>query len=175
MNKLELKSAMSRAREQGISFARFSSPVLDMIREIIPERKKFIRELEFLIRSQFMLVEYVCDYRAVKKVGGVTYQRVPVGCLVALDTNAIGFSFCCPLDSFNKRIARTIAQGRALKYTTDEVEEYIESIPQHTPGGKPITLLTPDGNEVSKREVVRHHYDRLITRAAKYFKDEDDE
>lgn len=41
------------------------------------------------------------------------YDRTPFGCMVALAPDMIGVSICNPRDSFNKKRARQIAEGRA--------------------------------------------------------------
>lgn len=53
-----------------------------------------------------MLVKYVRDE-----------DRNPVGCIVSLDKNLLGWSLCSPQDKFSKKIAKKIAIGRALKST----------------------------------------------------------
>ncbi len=55
-------------------------------------------------------------YRYVRKE-----DRTPIGC-AAIEVNSeekrlhVGWSFCCDLDNFNKKIARSIAGGRAKSH-----------------------------------------------------------
>ncbi len=37
----------------------------------------------------------------------------PIGCVIGLAANQVGWSLCCKKDIFNKQMARTIAKGRA--------------------------------------------------------------
>lgn len=120
-----------------------------------------------------MLVSYIYNY----VLFGETYRKVPVGCLVATNKDMVGYSFCCPLDTFNKVLARRIALGRALAKIPKDVEEFIENIPTET-HGKPLVLNVRIGDEIVtqlKRDVVKFHYQRMLKRAAKYFSEEEDE
>lgn len=51
-------------------------------------------------------------------------KRNPYGILLAKkngDNVSIGFAFCCPKDSFDKKLGRTIAEGRANAYQNSKV------------------------------------------------------
>lgn len=46
----------------------------------------------------------------------IRYVKVkdkPIGCVVGLSADRIGWSLCCKKDVFNKKMARMIAMGRA--------------------------------------------------------------
>ncbi|KKL78816.1 hypothetical protein LCGC14_2021010, partial [marine sediment metagenome] len=45
----------------------------------------------------------------------VYFQKKPIGTVVALDKDKIGWSQCCPLDHFNKKRGINITKGRAIK------------------------------------------------------------
>lgn len=45
----------------------------------------------------------------------------PIGCVYAQNAAMIGWSLCCKRDIFSKKMARTIASGRAMNGTKKEV------------------------------------------------------
>ena len=55
-----------------------------------------------------MLVRYIRDEKT----------RKPYGCVVATGAGQVGWSLCHPNDNFSKKLARTIASGRAQTMAT---------------------------------------------------------
>ncbi len=67
-----------------------------------------------------MLIEYIRNQ-----------DREPVGCVVALDRDSIGISLLNPKDTFNRKLAKQIASGRAELGVVPEIpkekEDLVES------------------------------------------------
>lgn len=59
--------------------------------------------------------------------GGMTIRYLrdksskPIGCVVAIEDNRMGWSLCCKKDVFTKKMARKIAFGRAVNGTSQQV------------------------------------------------------
>ena len=84
-----------------------------------------------------MLVKYV---RKPKIVGDKTEYH-PVGVVVALSEDIIGWSYCCKLDHFDRERGKQIAVGRAEK-----------------------------GTKKKPPRIIQKALEDMKTRAAKYFK-----
>ena len=73
-----------------------------------------------------MLINYIRKQYANKEKG--IFNSSPIGIVVALDKNKIGWSLLNPKDKWNKKIGLSIAIGRANKFTDEkDLFEQLES------------------------------------------------
>lgn len=52
----------------------------------------------------------------------------PIGCVIVADNGKVGWRLCCKKDTFTKKMARTIALGRALHGTHQPLPYKIETL-----------------------------------------------
>ena len=96
-----------------------------------------------------MLVKYIRDN-----------AKRPIGCVVAVAPDAVGWSVCHPNDPFNKQRAMEIARGRAEKGSVSLPPEY-----------RSVWKFTEDDLvKVSLYSVVGAELEIMAERASKYFK-----
>ena len=55
-------------------------------------------------------------------------NQIPIGCIISIDENHIGWSLCNPKDTFNKNRAKQIAYNRALK--GNDVVDFAKHLPE---------------------------------------------
>lgn len=72
-----------------------------------------------------MFVRYLRQFPKFNKEGQLIGRGEPIGCLVAIDKNHIGYSFCCPKDTFDREHARSLAAVRAILGDNVEVPHRI--------------------------------------------------
>lgn len=96
-----------------------------------------------------MLVKYIRDN-----------AKRPIGCVVAVAPDAVGWSVCHPNDEFDKRRAVEIARGRAERGSISLPPEY-RSVWQFTEN---------DLVKVSLYSVVEAEMEAMSERASRYFK-----
>ena len=58
-----------------------------------------------------MLINYIRQRNLSDEQNG--YKGVPIGIVVALDKEHIGWSLCCPRDKWDKKLGLKIAENRA--------------------------------------------------------------
>jgi hypothetical protein len=72
-----------------------------------------------------MLTKYLRQFPKFAADGTIISRGDPIGCVVAIDPDHIGYTFCCPKDKFDKKYARNLAAGRALTGTNVNVPNRI--------------------------------------------------
>ncbi len=93
----------------------------------------------------------------------VYFQKKPIGTVVALDKDKIGWSQCCPLDHFNKKRGIEIAKGRAIK-------GYTKSKPRKYKDIKDIKLINFTNIYTDDIDIIRDACEEMQKRANKYYK-----
>lgn len=106
-----------------------------------------------------MLITYIRKNKTEKSKG------VPIGCVVALDKNHIGWSLCNPKDKWNKKLGLEIAKGRASN--NKNVYDFHETL-RKSPGYK-IGWLFPIYCERARLIALSYRY--IQQKAEIYFKD----
>ena len=72
-----------------------------------------------------MLIRYVREFPKFDESGKIVSRGNPIGCVVALDADHIGYTICNPCDPFKKEYARNLAAGRALTNTRPKVPKRV--------------------------------------------------
>ena len=72
----------------------------------------------------------VIDYKMDNRCGARIIETGgdPIGVIVAIDKNKVGWSLCSPRDKFNKERGKMVAQRRAEAYGTDS-QKVFENAP----------------------------------------------
>jgi hypothetical protein len=98
------------------------------------------------------------------------YNRVPFGCIVAIDKEHIGISIINPKDRFTKKFAREIAFNRALKRNDvfGVVPKYRKVLGYYGEHN----YKTWSQPAIPMTEYVQEAAEYVKRRAAKYFKEE---
>ncbi len=99
---------------------------------------------------------------------------VPWGCVVAIGPGQVGWSMCHEKDNFNKKLARTIAAGRAA-YNHNGVA-LRDSVNPSTLAEKmlkrPYAIVAEDGQIRREADVLAEALDEMINRSHRYWQQE---
>lgn len=112
-----------------------------------------------------MLVQYVYDYfSGIINPQDGSWRPIgkPVGCVVAVDKDKIGYSICSPKEKkFDKKLAREIAMSRANKVTDECV--YESPVPVRM-------IINHEDDLVDIDNSLEDAINNIVDRANRYFK-----
>ena len=100
-----------------------------------------------------MIVKYLRE-----KKDGEKGRGKPIGCVIALSEDKIGFSLCNPIDTWDRNRARQIAIGRANKIDIDEMLEDLFFTTDHKL--TPRHVLLADTVECVRQLASKYDFDR---------------
>lgn len=110
-----------------------------------------------------MLVKYIWD------------GQNRIGCIVGIDAEHIGVSICNPKDKFNKKVAKDIAEGRAMTGSTVHIPRRLVNVFEFK-----STVENDEEYTYLKRlystdlkNVVEQEVESMKERCVKYFKREE--
>jgi hypothetical protein len=102
--------------------------------------------------SEKILVRYIRQFPSMHSKGE------PIGCVVAIDKDRIGYAVCNPCDKFDKVFGKEIAAGRAALGH----EPYVANR---------VVGVLDDGSKEYLDELLSQELDAMKDRAKRYFAD----